>query len=177
MRQAAEDVLAATTNAEQLASIREIVAGDVRSSMRAEAISQPLVVQRAEGDRIWDVEGQRVVRPYHGRGSLPVFECADPELSAALPQQLKEGSMTGLPHRVDQEAEKLVSSVEHARFANLGTEAVAYAPHLVRAQQRGAYFYPSPIEPRFPSTAHSAEVLDHVMAVERDALDTVPEPQ
>ncbi len=45
----------------------------------------------------------------------------------------------------------------------------------IRAQQRGVYFHPSPIEPWFLSTAHSAEDLDHVVAVVRDALDSVPE--
>ncbi len=45
----------------------------------------------------------------------------------------------------------------------------------IRAQERGVYFHPSPIEPWFLSTAHSAEDLDHVVAVVRDALVSVPE--
>ena len=43
------------------------------------------------------------------------------------------------------------------------------------AQERGVYFHPSPVEPWFLSTAHSPEDLDHVLAVVRDALVSVPE--
>jgi glutamate-1-semialdehyde 2,1-aminomutase len=44
----------------------------------------------------------------------------------------------------------------------------------IGAQQRGVYFHPSPVEPWFLSTAHSAEDLDHVVDVVRDALVSVP---
>jgi glutamate-1-semialdehyde 2,1-aminomutase len=44
----------------------------------------------------------------------------------------------------------------------------------IRAQERGLYFHPSPIEPWFLSTAHSIEDLDHVVAIVRDALVGVP---
>jgi glutamate-1-semialdehyde 2,1-aminomutase len=125
-----------TANAEQLDSIREVIAGGVSSSMRAQAIPVPLVVQRAEGDRIWDVGGRELIDLNMGYGPH-LFGYAVPELSAALARQMTEGSMTGLPHRVDQEAgeliARLVPSVEQVRFANSGTEAVASALHLARA--------------------------------------------
>ncbi|MDX6340132.1 MAG: glutamate-semialdehyde -aminomutase, partial [Trebonia sp.] len=50
-----------TTNAGQFASIREVIAGGVSSSMRAQAIPEPLVVQRAKGNRIWDVEDRELI--------------------------------------------------------------------------------------------------------------------
>ena len=129
-------VYTGTTNAEELAAIREVIAGGVSSSMRAHAIPEPLVVQRAEGDRIWDVEGRELIDLNMGYGPH-LFGYADPELSAALGRQVAEGSMTGLPHRVDQEAGELVArlvpSVEQVRFANSGTEAVASVLHLARA--------------------------------------------
>ena len=62
MQQETEQVYTGTTNAKQLASISEVIAGGVSSSMRAHAIPEPLVVQRAEGDRIWDVEGRELFR-------------------------------------------------------------------------------------------------------------------
>jgi glutamate-1-semialdehyde 2,1-aminomutase len=43
------------------------------------------------------------------------------------------------------------------------------------AQERGVYFHPSPIETWFLSTEHSVEDLDHVVAVLRDALASLPE--
>jgi glutamate-1-semialdehyde 2,1-aminomutase len=125
-----------TTNAEQFASIREVIAGGVSSSMRAQAIPEPLVVQRAKGDRIWDVEGRELVDLNMGYGPH-LFGYADPDLAAALASQLAEGAMTGLPHRLDQRAgeliARLVPSVEQVRFANSGTEAVASALRLARA--------------------------------------------
>jgi glutamate-1-semialdehyde 2,1-aminomutase len=136
MQQAMAQVGTGTTNAEQLAAISEVIAGGVSSSMRAHAIPEPLVVQRAAGDRIWDVEGRELIDLNMGYGPN-LFGYADPELAAALARQLTEGSMTGLPHRVDQEAgeliARLVPSVEQVRFANSGTEAVASVLHLARA--------------------------------------------
>jgi glutamate-1-semialdehyde 2,1-aminomutase len=125
-----------TTNAEQFASIGEVVAGGVSSSMRAQAIPEPLVVQRAKGDRIWDVEDRELIDLNMGYGPH-LFGYADPELAAALARQLAEGAMTGLPHRIDRQAgeliARLVPSVEQVRFANSGTEAVASALRLARA--------------------------------------------
>jgi glutamate-1-semialdehyde 2,1-aminomutase len=136
MQQATARAYTGTTNAEQLDSIREVIAGGVSSSMRAQAIPEPLVVQRAEGDRIWDVEGNELIDLNMGYGPH-LFGYADPELSAALARQLSEGSMTGLPHRIDQEAGELIArlmpSIEQVRFANSGTEAIASVLRLARA--------------------------------------------
>ena len=104
--------------------------------MRAQAIPEPLVVQRAKGDRIWDVEGRELIDLNMGYGPH-LFGYADPDLAVALAGQLAEGIMTGLPHRLDQRAgeliARLVPSVEQVRFANSGTEAVASALRLARA--------------------------------------------
>jgi glutamate-1-semialdehyde 2,1-aminomutase len=136
MRQTALATQTDTTNGEQLDAIREVIAGGVSSSMRAQAIPEPLVVQRAEGDRIWDVEGRELIDLNMGYGPH-LFGYADPELCAALARQLMEGAMTGLPHLVDREAgeliARLVPSVEQVRFANSGTEAIASALRLARA--------------------------------------------
>jgi glutamate-1-semialdehyde 2,1-aminomutase len=125
-----------TTNAGQFASIREVIAGGVSSSMRAQAIPEPLVIQRAKGDRIWDVEGRELIDLNMGYGPH-LFGYADPDLAAALAEQLAEGAMTGLPHRLDRLAgeliARLVPSVEQVRFANSGTEAITSALRLARA--------------------------------------------
>jgi glutamate-1-semialdehyde 2,1-aminomutase len=124
-----------TTNGEQLAAIREVIAGGVSSSMRSQAIPEPLVVQRAEGDRVWDVEGNELIDMNMGYGPH-LFGYAEPELAAALARQLTEGSMTGLPHRLDQEAGELVArlvpSIEQVRFSSSGTEAIMSVLRLAR---------------------------------------------
>jgi glutamate-1-semialdehyde 2,1-aminomutase len=136
MPEATEYVQTGTTNRAQLAAISDVIAGGVSSSMRAQAIPEPLVVQRAEGDRIWDVEGRELIDLNMGYGPH-LFGYAEPELAAALARQLTEGSMTGLPHLVDQEAgeliARLVPSVEQVRFANSGTEAITSVLRLARA--------------------------------------------
>jgi glutamate-1-semialdehyde 2,1-aminomutase len=128
--------LSTTTNAGQFASIQEVITGGVSSSMRAQAIPEPLVVQRAKGNRIWDVEDRELIDLNMGYGPH-LFGYADPELAAALARQLTEGAMTGLPHRLDRQAgeliARLVPSVEQVRFANSGTEAVTSALRLARA--------------------------------------------
>ncbi len=125
-----------TTNAEQFAFIREVIAGGVSSSMRAQAIPEPLVVQRAMGDRIWDAEDRELIDLNMGYGPH-LFGYGDLELAAALARQATEGSLTGLPHVLDRQAgeliARLVPSVEQVRFANSGTEAVASALRLARA--------------------------------------------
>ena len=125
-----------TTNAKQFDAIREVIAGGVSSSMRAQAIPEPLVVQRAQGNRIWDVEGRELIDLNMGYGPH-LFGYAEPELAAALARQLTEGSMTGLPHVVDQEAGELLArlmpSIEQVRFANSGTEAITSVLRLARA--------------------------------------------
>ena len=125
-----------TTNAEQFASIQEVIAGGVSSSMRAQAIPEPLVVQRAKGNRIWDVEDRELIDLNMGYGPH-LFGYADPDLAAALADQLTGGAMTGLPHLLDRQAgeliARLVPSVEQVRFANSGTEAITSVLRLARA--------------------------------------------
>jgi glutamate-1-semialdehyde 2,1-aminomutase len=136
MQEEVAGVYTSTTNAKQFDAIREVIAGGVSSSMRAQAIPEPLVVERAKGDRIWDVEGRELIDLNMGYGPH-LFGYAEPELAAALAQQLAEGSMTGLPHRVDLEAGELVArlvpSIEQVRFANSGTEAITSVLRLARA--------------------------------------------
>ena len=135
VREATGRAQTGTTNGAEHSSISEVIAGGVSSSMRAQAIPEPLVVQRAEGDRIWDVEGRELIDLNMGYGPH-LFGYAEPELAAALARQLAEGAMSGLPHLVDREAgeliARLVPSVEQVRFANSGTEAVASALRLAR---------------------------------------------
>jgi glutamate-1-semialdehyde 2,1-aminomutase len=61
------------------------------------------------------------------------------------------------------------------RAAARAMDFAAHRTLQIRAQERGVYFHPSPIEPWFLSTAHSAEDIDHVVAVVSDALAGVPE--
>lgn len=126
----------AMTNAGYLQAIREVVAGGVSSSMRAMATPNPLVVERAAGCRIWDVEGSELIDFNMGYGPH-IFGYADAEVWSEVADQLARGQMTGLPHTLDRRAGELINTlvpaVEQVRFANSGTEAVASALRLARA--------------------------------------------
>jgi glutamate-1-semialdehyde 2,1-aminomutase len=61
------------------------------------------------------------------------------------------------------------------RVAAQAMDFQAHRTLQMAAQERGVYFHPSPVEPWFLSTEHSPEDLDHVLAVLRDALASVPE--
>jgi glutamate-1-semialdehyde 2,1-aminomutase len=68
--------------------------------------------------------------------------------------------------------------VDLSRGPRAAAQAMDFAAHRalqIRAKRMGVYFHPSPIEPWFLSTAHSAEDLDQVVATVRDALADVPE--
>lgn len=56
------------------------------------------------------------------------------------------------------------------RVAARAMDFAAHRAMQIRPQQLGVYFHPSPVKPWFLSTEHSAEDLDHVVAVVREAL-------
>ncbi|MER5968477.1 aminotransferase class III-fold pyridoxal phosphate-dependent enzyme [Streptomyces sp. NPDC002055] len=124
------------TNAGLLEDIREVVAGGVSSSMRAASIPVPLVVRRARGCLLWDVEDTEIVDFNMGYGPH-VFGYADREVLDEVADQFAQGHMTGLPHAQDAEAgaliAELVPGVEQVRFANSGTEAITSVLRLARA--------------------------------------------
>ncbi len=123
------------TNTDYLKSIKEVIAGGVSSSMRATAVPVPLVVRRAHGCSIRDVEDSELVDFNMGYGPH-LFGYADPDVAEAVADQFTQGHMTGLPHALDAEAgglvAELVPGVEQIRFANSGTEAVASVLRLAR---------------------------------------------
>ncbi|GGY75565.1 aspartate aminotransferase family protein [Streptomyces nitrosporeus] len=124
------------TNAEYLEAIKEVVVGGVSSSMRAAAVPQPLVVRRADGCLIRDVEDGEYIDFNMGYGPH-IFGYADRDLAEAVADQFTKGHMTGLPHELDAEAgalvAELVPGVEQIKFANSGTEAVTSVLRLARA--------------------------------------------
>ncbi|MCK2244373.1 MULTISPECIES: aspartate aminotransferase family protein [unclassified Crossiella] len=123
------------SNADALAKIRTVIAGGVSSGMRIDAIPAPLVVRRAQGCRVWDVEDNEIIDLNMGYGSH-LFGYADTEVLAEVGEQFALGHLTGLPHELDTEAgaliAELVPGIEQVRFANSGTEAVTSALRLAR---------------------------------------------
>ena len=125
-----------TTNEKTYRRISAVIAGGVSSTMRAVAIPRSLVVRRAEGCRLWDVEGNMLIDLNMGYGPH-LFGYADHEVLDDVAEQFRNGHMTGLPHDLDYRAGELITelvpAIEQVRFANSGTEAIASAVRLARA--------------------------------------------
>lgn len=145
MRQAAAHVEAGRKKAKQLASIREVVAGGARSS-------------------IWST----------------VLTCLDTRtLSCPLRSPAADGRFddrTATSGRRGGGIGCAASAVCRAgTFPELGNGGDRFCAVPGQSSATGRIFVPEPVELWFLSTAHSGEDLDHVVAVVRNALDTIPE--
>ena len=96
----------------------------------------PIAIERGDGFRIWDVDGNEYIDCLGNFSSL-VHGYSAPEIIAALTAQLQNGTAFAAPHAYQADvAERLrerVSSVEHVRFGNSGTEAILLALRAARA--------------------------------------------
>jgi glutamate-1-semialdehyde 2,1-aminomutase len=122
-------------NAIALEASKKVIAGGGSSNMRNLGIVTPLVLDRASGSRIRDVEGNDLIDVNMGYGPH-LLGYADPDIMGAVAAQLSLGALTGIPHRLDHQAGELVAatvpSIEQVRFANSGTEAITSALRLAR---------------------------------------------
>jgi len=97
-------------------------------------IQYPLVVERALGSRMWDVDGNEYVDITMGFGAL-LFGHSPAFLIDAVQEQLKKGIQLGGESHLSGQAAKLIcelTGVERATFCNSGTEAVMSALRLAR---------------------------------------------
>jgi glutamate-1-semialdehyde 2,1-aminomutase len=96
----------------------------------------PIFVERAQGSRKWDVDGNAYVDYVMGHGALFMGH-AHPEITAAVVEQAAKGTHYGASHRLELEWGKLVArlvpSAEEVRFTSSGTEATLMAVRLARA--------------------------------------------
>ena len=113
------------------------VAGGESSSMRVLPYQLPLVVDRAEGARIWDVDGNELIDMNMGYGPL-VFGHRPPAIIEAMKKDLdRRGPVLGLAHELSHQVAELISeampSIELMRFSSTGSEAGQTACRLARA--------------------------------------------
>ena len=118
------------------AAARHLVAGGVGSNDRGLVHPHPIFVERGEGSRIWDVDGNEYIDYLLGYGPL-ILGHAHPVLVEAVRRQLNLGSMYGIPHRLEFEVAELLAEIfpgiEMVRYSSSGTEAVLAAMRLARA--------------------------------------------
>ncbi len=96
----------------------------------------PIYAARGEGCRVHDVDGVARIDCINNFASL-IHGHAHPALIAAARDQLALGTAFGLPTEAEIDLAELiahrVSSIDHIRFANSGTEAVMMALKAARA--------------------------------------------
>ncbi len=111
--------------------------GGVNSPVRAfrSVGGDPLFMQRGEGSRIFDVDGNSYVDYVMSYGPL-VLGHAHPDVVAALEEKVRSGTTFGAPTELEVEMAELVcevvSSMEMIRMTNSGTEATMSAIRVAR---------------------------------------------
>lgn len=96
----------------------------------------PYFIKRGRGSRVWDVDGNEYV-DFVGSLAAITLGYSDPDVDAAVREQLEDGVIFSLPHPIEIEvAEAIVDCVpcaEMVRFGKNGSDATAGAVRLARA--------------------------------------------
>jgi len=122
-------------SAELAAEARRIFPGGVTHDIR---YFEPfgLYVDRAQGSRKWDVDGNEIIDYVMGHGAL-LLGHAHPTLTDAIKRQVDRGTHYGASHELEiawaRAVQGLIPSAEQVRFVSSGTEATMLAVRLARA--------------------------------------------
>ena len=124
-------------NRELFEKARSLMPGGVSSPVRAfKAVGgDPIIVSRAKGSRLWDVEDKEYIDFLMSWGPL-ILGHAHPKVVEAVKEQAQNGLSYGLTNPYEIELAELVAScmpsVEMVRFVSSGTEATMSAIRLAR---------------------------------------------
>jgi len=112
-----------------------LVCGD-SSTMRVLPYHLPLVADRGEGSRLWDVDGNEFIDLNMAYGPLILGHCPPQVIESVLRQMSEHGSQLGFPTevstRVAEKIKMLYPSIDLLRFTSTGTEATTGAVRLAR---------------------------------------------
>ena len=116
----------------------QYIPGGVNSPVRAyKAVGgNPVFIDKAAGDKIYDVEGNEYIDYVMSWGAL-ILGHAYPSIKEALALALDKGTSYGAPTKLETELAKLIikamPSIELVRMVSSGTEAAMSAIRLARA--------------------------------------------
>ena len=115
----------------------EHIPGGVNSPVRAfrGVGGEPFLVDRAEGARVWDVDGNEYI-DYVGTWGPAILGHAHPRIIEAVREAAGRGTSFGIPNplevRMAEVVKAAVGSVEKVRVCNSGTEACMSAIRIAR---------------------------------------------
>src|SRR5438105_462058 len=114
---------------------RNAIAGGITHDSRNFA-PFPIYVERAEGSRKWDVDGNELLDHWMGHGAL-LLGHNHPDVVAAVAEQVHRGTHYGACHELEvawaEQIQRLIPSAEWVRFTMSGTEATMLAMRDARA--------------------------------------------
>ncbi|HTS13415.1 MAG TPA: glutamate-1-semialdehyde 2,1-aminomutase [Candidatus Limnocylindrales bacterium] len=125
-------------SAETFARAQKILVGGVDSPVRAfRAVGgTPLIIDRAQGSRLWDIDGREYIDYVCSWGAL-ILGHAHPDVIAAVADQASRGTSYGMtsPLEIDlaEQIVRALPSIERIRFVSSGTEATMSAIRAARA--------------------------------------------
>jgi len=123
------------TSAACFSAAQDVLAGG-NSRLTAYFAPFPFYVDRGEGYRLYDIDGNVRIDFYNNATSL-ILGHHNPQVAAALMAQAEKGTAFANPTRPEVELARLivdrVPSVQRLRFTNSGTEGVALALRAARA--------------------------------------------
>ena len=98
--------------------------------------TEPVYIDRAQGSRKWDVDGNEYIDYWMGHGAL-LLGHGHPEIIEAVQHQMNRGTHYGGSHALEVEwgelIQRIVPSAERIKFTGSGTEATMMAVRLARA--------------------------------------------
>jgi len=124
-------------SAEQFARAQKILVGGVDSPVRAfRAVGgTPLIIDRAQGSRLWDIDGREYIDYVCSWGAL-ILGHAHPDVIVAVADQASRGTSYGMtsPLEIDlaEQIVRALPSIERLRFVSSGTEATMSAIRAAR---------------------------------------------
>ncbi len=96
----------------------------------------PFYTARAQGSKLYDVDGNEYVDFWLGHTAL-ILGHSPPEVVEAVKKQLENGTQYGTSHELEvnlaEQVARMVPRAQMIRFTNSGTEANMYAVRLARA--------------------------------------------
>ncbi len=95
----------------------------------------PIYVSRAQGTRIWDVDGNEYIDYFMGYGVLTAGH-SHPRLVEVITEKIKNGTIYGFEFEESYKLAKIICkrfNVEMVRFSNTGLECTMHAIRLARA--------------------------------------------